>query len=51
MQTGAKNRARWRILVEAQCSAAELWDAIIINNIKCTEYIILKILGRLKIIT
>jgi len=26
----AKNTVRWKILVEALCSAAEWWDAIII---------------------
>jgi len=27
IKTGAKNTVRWRILVEAVCSAAELWVA------------------------
>ena len=30
IKTDAKNRARWRILVEALCSAAELWDFLYI---------------------
>jgi len=30
IKTDAKNRVRWRIIVEALCSAAEWWDALYI---------------------
>jgi hypothetical protein len=29
-KTDAKNRVRWRILVEALCSAAEWWDVVVV---------------------
>jgi len=33
IKTDAKNRVRWRILVEVLCSAAEWWDVIYISYI------------------
>jgi hypothetical protein len=32
IETDAENSVRWRILVEALCSAAERWDAVYINT-------------------
>ena len=39
IKTDAKNRVRWRILVEALCSAAECWDAIYIYGFQDCEMV------------